>query len=455
MSKTDAASEQRTPAKVVRTPVLNAAGEREPGLWRRQTATGEVFEITWRDGTHMRRRTVPGGITAARKALKAEHARRDTGAPVSHDPRLTFGAVATRWLDGPVASLRPATRAVYRNAIDTHLRPLWDRKRLDHVSTDDVSTVVRTMRAEGLSEWTIAGVIKAASAVYGHAYKREGWRGVNPVTLLERGEKPKPRASRKRIYEGDELAQTLRVAHEPYRTLFALAAASGARLSELLGLTWADVSMADLDDAEVRFEYQVDRAGERVELKTDESRRPVPLAREIAALLPAHRVASADTSPGAFVFATRTGRPLGQRNVLRALRATQKRAVTDAGLPTFPRLHAPDCTGAEPNSPTLCCHLDGEPPRDAAPNFHGFRHTAASYALRDGDTESEVAWMLGHKNSTVTRAVYLHEVRDSERRTAQRAKQARRVGSMLAADDGSSAAAGEPRSGENVRRIRG
>jgi hypothetical protein len=38
----------------------------EPGIWRR----GEVFEITWRDAQgKQRRKTVQGGITAARKAL--------------------------------------------------------------------------------------------------------------------------------------------------------------------------------------------------------------------------------------------------------------------------------------------------------------------------------------------------------------------------------------------------
>ena len=38
----------------------------EPGIWRR----GEVFEITWRDAqAKQRRKTVQGGITAARKAL--------------------------------------------------------------------------------------------------------------------------------------------------------------------------------------------------------------------------------------------------------------------------------------------------------------------------------------------------------------------------------------------------
>jgi hypothetical protein len=43
-------------------------------------------------------------------------------------------------------------------------------------------------------------------------------------------------AAKRPIFEGDQLAQTLAAAVEPYRTLFALASVTGARISECLGL---------------------------------------------------------------------------------------------------------------------------------------------------------------------------------------------------------------------------
>ena len=65
----------------------------EPGIWRR----GEVFEITWRDAqAKQRRKTVQGGITAARKALTDAKSKRDRGEHTS-DPRLTFTAAADAW----------------------------------------------------------------------------------------------------------------------------------------------------------------------------------------------------------------------------------------------------------------------------------------------------------------------------------------------------------------------
>jgi integrase len=109
-------------------------------------------------------------------------------------------------------------------------------------------------------------------------------------------------------------------------------------------------------------------------LKTEESWRTVEIPRELAVMLAAHKLASANTQSTGFVFATRSGRPLGQRNVIRALRAAQKAALDERGEPTFPVLH----------------EVNGDPkplpvPRGSVPNFHSFRHSAASEAIADGD----------------------------------------------------------------------
>jgi Phage integrase family len=75
------------------------------------------------------------------------------------------------------------------------------------------------------------------------------------------------------------------------------------------------------------------------------------------------------------------------------------------------------------------------PPPGAVPTFHGFRHSAASEAIAAGDGAEEVSWQLGHKNSNVTRAVYIHEIKDAEKRARRRAKVEARYGSVLEAAD--------------------
>lgn len=104
------------------------------------------------------------------------------------------------------------------------------------------------------------------------------------------------------------------------------------------------------------------------------------------------------------MFSSRTGRALAQRNVLRALRAAQRRAIDEQGGPTFPALHHTDRRGRPlPPAP------------GTVPCFHSFRHTAASRAIADGESAEEVAWQARAPHSVVTCAVYFHEIKSADR----------------------------------------
>lgn len=413
----------------------------ERNIYRR--ADGKL-ELGYRDSTGTQRwRVVAGGITAARAERDAILGAKGKGEHVQPNPRLRFEDAADRWLAEQVSELRPGTQTNYANSIRVHLKPRWGRKRLDSITVDDAARLVRELRAEGKAEWSISTVLRAAGRVFKFSQRRMNWHGHNPIPLLENGERPRTsETQRRRIFEGDELAQTLAVALDPYRLLFTLAAVTGARLSELLGLVWADVDLSDPDAAEVRFAYQADRAGKRVALKTEESRRTVEIPRQLASLLLQHQAASLHSTSGAFVFATRSGRSLGQRNVLRELRRAMTRATDERGRPLFPVLHVVTEHGRRVLAP-----------RGSVPNFHSFRHTAASEAIAAGDVE-EVSWQLGHKNSVVTRTVYRHEIKNAERTARRRAKMEARYGPMLGsameAADRSDAKASAAKTGEIV-----
>jgi len=130
-------------------------------------------------------------------------------------------------------------------------------------------------------------------------------------------------------------------------------------------------------------------------------------------MLARHKLASRDVRPDAYVFATRTGRPLSQRNVGRALRAAQTRATDGRGRPTFPVLHVRDE------------HGQGVPAQaGSVPSMHSFRHTVASRGLLAGESVDEIAFLLGHRDGNVTRAVYVREVADARRRAMRRDRMA-------------------------------
>jgi integrase len=408
----------------------------ERNIYRREPVGGRaIHEVGYRDSAGRQRwKTVEGGIIAARAARDDILGRKARGERVQPNPALRFGDAADAWLAGQVAELRPATQSIYRNAVDTHLRRRWGGRRLDSIAVEDVAALVRDLRAEGKAEWTIAGVIKAANRTFKFARRRMNWHGQNPVVELEKSERPRVSAAARRpIFVGDQLAQTLAAAREPYATLFAVAAVTGARLSECLGLIWADVLVDDVDAAEIRIGWQVDRHGERRPLKTEESRRTVELPRQLALIVIAHKLRSRAQRPGSFVFATRSGRPIQQRDVGVALRRAQGLAVDLQGKATFPVLHERGEDGRR-----------AAVPRGTVPSFHSFRHTAASEAIAAGDSAEEVSWQLGHKSSLVTRAVYIQEIKSAERTARRRARLETRYADVL---DAAASASGPTRGG--------
>jgi integrase len=171
-------------------------------------------------------------------------------------------------------------------------------------------------------------------------------------------------------------------------------------------------------------------------LKTAASERTVEIPRQLALMFIEHRAGSRFSGPKDYVFATRSGRPLSQRNVTRELRATMKDARLANGRLAFPVLNETDA--------------DREPvkiERDDVPSFHSFRHTAASEAIHAGDSAEEVSWLLGHKDSTVTRRVYVTEIQSVERSAKRREKMEARMGGTL-----SSLGSAEGGAGPNPKR---
>ncbi|MDQ6807048.1 MAG: site-specific integrase [Actinomycetota bacterium] len=252
--------------------------------------------------------------------------------------------------------------------------------------------------------------------------RRLGWSGTIPTTLMLQSERPKvSQAKRRPIFIGEQLEQTIAAAREPFRTLFTVAALTGARVSELCGLTWADVRVEDTDDAEIEFGWQVDRHDHRAPTKTDGSARTVPIPRDLALVLVRHKRNARSLAADSFVFATGTGRPVQQRNVARTLREAQRRAVDGEGRPAFPVLHEVNDAG----QPVAV-------PRRTLPSMHSFRHTVASRALLAGESVDEIAFLLGHRDGTVTRTVYVREVADARRRSMRRSRMTAEFGAALA-----------------------
>jgi integrase len=360
-----------------------------PGIWRRFGVNGSIrYEITYRDSEgRQRRQVIEGGKRAAETALAKVKAKMGDGEWVAPMPRLTFGDAAERWRQAQVARLRPATRAVYDSQLDTHLLPRWRKRRLDAFTVDDVALLAEEMTAAGKKAWTVRGALVVAGRVFDFARRRLGWGGKNPVRALDRSERPRSDQRERRVLTGEELVAIIAAAHEPYRLCFELAAMTGARLGEVLGLRWRNI---DVDDGTATIEAQLDRKGALCPPKTERSRRTIELPSALVAQLRTHKLRSRASLSDDFVLVARTGpsRALDHRTVTRAFAAAVKRA----GI-----------TGP-------------------APTFHDLRHGFASRFIASGGDLVTLSAHLGHRSPAITASAYSHEFERVARADERRAR---------------------------------
>ncbi len=202
--------------------------------------------------------------------------------------------------------------------------------------------LVRELRTEGKSEATIAVVLGVAGRIYKYAARRLGWAGPIPTALMLASERPRvSQAKRRPIFDGTQLEQTIAAAAGPYRVMFTLAALTGGRISELCGLTWANVRLDDLADAEVEFGWQVDRKGNR--------RPTIRMARRVPSRSRASWRSSslATSSLAATPDPSRTcsRRALVDRSVSATSRAHSERHRSEPAMNTDAR-HSRSCTSA-------------------------------------------------------------------------------------------------------------
>jgi integrase len=112
----------------------------------------------------------------------------------------------------------------------------------------------------GLSPKTVSGALVPLGRVLALALRR-GHMADNPLRRLDASERPRLQRREQRVLTHEEIGRLLNACLPRYRPAIATALYSGLRLSELLGLTWADV---DFDAGLLHVRHQLSRARARV-----------------------------------------------------------------------------------------------------------------------------------------------------------------------------------------------
>jgi integrase len=298
---------------------------------------------------------------------------------------------------------RPETARVYSSMIEKH------------VAASPVGGVpLQKVRASDLEEFYASVKLAPASVNVLHAVIHRALKTAvrdrliiaNPAAAVEdrpRVNKDTSAQARLHCWSAEQARSFLTAARDAgtqVDAFFALALDSGARKSELLGLTWPDV---DLDSGTVTISRQLDTAGEHPvwgPTKTGRSR-TVTLGADTVTRLKQHRRAQATLKMAnrltyadhGLVFACEPG---------------------DLTVPTF-KLGQP-CVGLTTRhyaAVTKAAGLDRL-------KFHGLRHTAATLLLGAGVPVQVVAQRLGHAQVSMTLEVYAHATPDMQADAAVR-----------------------------------
>jgi len=257
---------------------------------------------------------------------------------------MTMREYLGQWIDRHSTLIRPRTAHRYREHLDRHLLPQLGEIKLAKVRSIDVQKALDAMAAKGLSSGTVVQARAVLNRAMAEAVKGE-LLPRNPVLSTE---VPQPGDPGLSVLLPQHVAAVLAAAKgTPWEVPLTLAAWTGARRSEVLALRWRDTDL-DAGTAMIRRTLQVrpKEAGGGVEFgnpKTPKSRRTIPLAPSLVAVLRAHRAAQAARrlalgsgwEDGDLVCERGDGGPVHPD----AMTAAFRRLAAKARLPLGARLH--------------------------------------------------------------------------------------------------------------------
>jgi integrase len=338
-----------------------------------------------------RRRTVSGKTQAdVRRALATLRADLDRG--LTPPERTTVAEFLAGWLEASRQRIRHSTWRGYESCVRVYIVPAIGRIKLGKLQPSDVERLTGQMMASGLSARTAALTRVVLRRALADA-ERDGLVHRNVARLARPPHVPSRSLEAGRDYYGPADLRRLMTAAKvhPMGPLVTVAATTGLRLGELLGLAWTDVGQ---DARTLSVRRSLARAPEGwtlAEPKTKRSRRTIDLPVATLAAFERQREVQDAARDGAgdawqdrdgLVFTDPIGRPLRGSWV----NHTYHDMLRAAGLPSIP--------------------------------FHGLRHTAATSLLAAGVPLVVVSRYLGHATITVTADRYAGVTPDLGRSTA-------------------------------------
>lgn len=316
---------------------------------------------------------------------------------VGFDVECKLGCWLEEWLAlCSLRGLRQTTIEGYRRILDLYVAPSLRESPLGDIRPRQLNALYAQLLTSGRRYGTgglSARTVRFLHTVLNRALADAVRHGVLDRNPAASADPPSRRASRApvfRTWTPAELREFLAATKsDPWYPALHLAASTGLRRGELLGLRWGDL---DLDAADLQVVQCIVQLGWKAQVsepKTPSSRRRVALDRQTVEVLRGHLRASEASAPDgtceatALVFPGPAGQPMNPD----LFSGHFRRLVKRSGLPMV--------------------------------RFHDLRHGHASHALKAGIHPKIVSERLGHASVVITLDTYSHLLPTLQREAAE------------------------------------
>jgi integrase len=350
----------------------------KPILWRASISLGMVTI----NGKRTRNRPTEYAATEAEAwtELKRLHAKHLTGDDMTTD-KQTVEAFLMRFLAHAKATLSPGGYGIYESRCRVHLIPSIGGTKLKALKTAHVQVMLDALLTKGLEINTVKGVRRTIIRALNVAKR---WGDVK-VNVAVDTEIPEVVAKKPLALSEPQLDRLLEIiSGDPYEDIILVAIATGARISECLGLLWANV---DRDTRELhitgavkRFKLEQKQDGRAYEVRRDrytktkdERTQHLPSALEAIFARCWQRQQEARNAAGTawkeqgLIFADAYGGPLSPHYVSYQFTKIAKRANLPPGF-----------------------------------SFHNLRHSAVTFLIKQGEQTRTIMEIVGHRNPATT-----------------------------------------------------
>ncbi len=311
---------------------------------------------------------------------------------------VTFADLAHHYAEHelvePTESIHPKAHTTirgYERVLRNRLLPQWGNRVALGLEPLEVEEWLKALkRTEGLANPTLDKMRRVMSLVYRHS-QRYG--------LIPRNQESNPmrfvRCKTTSEYEAmiltpEQAYAVLLNLREPERTLTLLAAGTGLRISECLGLQWQDVSFAEAI-IQVRRTWTCGKVGWP---KSKASKGPVPLHPLLAEFMFRWKRKTLYAQPGDWVFPSFKLKGQQPRVANMLVEDYLRPAAVKVGILSSHR----DDEGRL---------VDDDPRRFG---FHNLRHSLASFLVRIRTDPKTVQTLLRHSDVKLTLQCYTHSV---------------------------------------------